>query len=234
MRQPDDGYTAQTEAFLDCLYEHRDPSADPRAFPDLLGTLAWTNDDNGHALEMVRRRWLREGDLERTELAFAMDDVYPGRSRAQVSANVMAAAERFPRLRKQAESVLAQWDAQAAKGRGLEPETEPESEVFAWEPVPPMSLAEAVEFIADHPGLNAPPKFLSEIIDELLPCLTAEAQAEIHAVCDAWAAGPDEWRAAIAAWMEVPAPGRTAADVARRRAEVVGRHPRAAKADYKW
>ncbi len=153
MRKQDDGYTAQTEAFLDTLRRHRDPSADPRAFPDLIATLGWTNDDNGEALELVRCRWLREGDLERTELAFAMDYVYPDRSRAQVSANVMAAAE---------------------------------------------------------------------------------AQAEIHAVCDAWAAGPDEWRAAIAAWMELPAPGRTATELTSCRAEVIARFPRAAKADYRW
>lgn len=70
-----------------------------------------------------------------------------------------------------------------AKYSGLEPKPEPENrspQVLAREPEPPMSLARAVEFIADHPGPNAPPKFLSEIIDELLPCLTAEAQAEIH------------------------------------------------------
>lgn len=202
MTERDDDYAARTEAFLDCLRAERDPCADPRALPDLLATLAWTNDDNGHALERVRERWMREGDLARTELAFALADVYPGRTRAEVAANVKAAAERFPRFRAQAESILAQWDDRIpANPAG----PEPEPWVLAWDPAPPMSLAEAVEFIADHPAPTAPPSYLAEILDELLPCLIPEAQAEIHAVADAWAAGPDEWRAAIAASMQVPA-----------------------------
>jgi hypothetical protein len=212
----DDGLAARTEAFLDCLRLRRDPAAEPRAFPDLVATLSWTNDDNGHALERVRERWLREGDLGRTGLAFEMNDVYPGRGRAEILANLTAAVARFPQFRARAEAVLEHWDAR----RFGEPGREPAFAVLAWDPAPPMALAEAVEFIADHPAPNAPPKFLAEIVDELLPCLTAAAQAEIHAVCDAWASGPDEWRAAIAVSMEVPAPGRTSADLARRRAAV--------------
>jgi hypothetical protein len=180
----------------------REPTAEPRAFADLLGSLAWTNDDNGYALGRVRERWLREGDLARTELAFAMDDAYPGRSRAEIDANLTAAVARFPQFREQAETVLEHWDAQRRRF-GSEPEQVPAFAVLAWDSAPPMTLAEAAEFIAAHPAPNAPPKYLAEIIDELLPCLTASAQAEIHAVCDAWAAGGDEWRAAIAGRMEV-------------------------------
>ena len=229
MIEDDDGYTAQTEAFLDCLRVRRDPAANPRAFPDLLGTLAWTNDDNGHTLERVRERWLREGDLGRTELAFAMNDVYPGRTRAEILANVTAAVERYPQFRAEADKILENWDGRHRP----EPPEEP-FQVLEWDPAPPMTLAGAVEFIADHPGANGPPKHFSEIIDELLPCLAAEAQAEIHAVCDAWAVGDDDWRAAIAAWMEVPAPGRTKADLVRRREEVIARFSRVARADNYW
>ena len=200
-----DGYAAQTEAFLNCLRERLDPMANPRAFPDLIATLSYTNDDNGHHLERVRQRWLREGDLERTAIAFELDYVYPGRSRAEIFANVMGAAERFPQFRDRAEAVLASWDDHEAQYPSSKPD--PEFRVLSWDPAPPMSLVEATEFIADHPAPNAPPKFLAEIIDELLPCLTVEAQAEIHAVCDAWAGGSDEWRAAIAASMEVPGLG---------------------------
>lgn len=211
MFESDDAHAARTEAFLDCLRPAREPTAAPHLFKDLLGTLAWTNDDNGHALERVRRRWLREGDLARTELAFAMDDVYPGRSRAEIDANLTAAVARFPQFRAQAETVLEHWDAQRRK-LGPEPEPAPAFDVLAWDPAPPMTPAEATEFIADHPAPNAPPEFLSEIIDELLPCLTAQAQAEIHAVCDAWAVGGDEWRAAIAARMGAVREPRGAAE----------------------
>lgn len=228
MIEDDAGYAAQTEAFLDALLRHRDRTAQLQGLADLLATLVWTNDDNGHHLQEARCRWLREGDLERTELAFAMDDVYPGYTRGQILANVSAAAERFPQFHPKAREILEHWDA-AHPGERTE-STAPATS-FTWEPAPPMSIARAAEFIADHPAPNAPPKFLSEIIDELLPCLTPVARAELHAACEAWAAGDDEWRAGIAAWMETPAPGQTEEDLLRRRAAVVARFPRAAKGE---
>ncbi|MBR7833391.1 hypothetical protein KDL01_08950 [Actinospica durhamensis] len=193
--------TAQTEAFLDCLRVRRDPAADARALPDLLGTLSWTNDDNGHALELVRERWLREGDLDRTELAFAMDDVFPGRTRAEILMNLTAATRRFPQFDEKARVILEHWDARARPAADQVLDQVQESDAafreLAWDPLPPMSVVEAMEFIVDHPAPNAPPTYLAEIVDELLPCLTAQAQAEIHVVCDDWAAGADAWRAAI-------------------------------------
>jgi hypothetical protein len=165
----------------------------------------------------VRLRWLREGDRDRTQLAFEMDSAYPGRTLAEIVGNVMAAAERFPQFRAKAETIIEHWDAHIERRRQQQPEPQPQSAAagsgpdsgsgsepaswswaLSWDPAPPMSLAEAMAFIADHPAPNAPPKYLAEIMDELLPCLIAAAQVEIHAVCDAWAAGPDEWRAAIA------------------------------------
>lgn len=195
--QSDADHAAQTEAFLDCLRVRRDPAADARALPDLLGTLGWTNDDNRHALELVRERWLREGDFDRTELAFAMDDVFPGRTRAEIHANVTAAARRFPQFDGKARTILEHWDARARPTADQDPESDAAFQGLAWDPAPPISMAEAMDFIVDHPAPNAPPTYLAEIVDELIPCLTAEARAEIHAVCDAWAAGPDAWRAAI-------------------------------------
>jgi hypothetical protein len=247
MTDDDSTYTARTEALLDCLIDRLDPDADPQAFPDLLTSLSWTNDDNGHAIELVRRRWLREGDRTRAALALALTESFPGGTREELVANVRAAADRFPELDGAAQAFIERWDAQveprrqAAAGSAGEASTSDaaaQGGSVAWESaagtVPAMTLAQAAEFIADHPADNAPPKFLAEIFDELLPCLRAEARAELFAVRDAWIVGEDEWRAAIAAWMDTPAPGESADLLAARRAEVVARFPRVAAGDDGW
>lgn len=241
MRMTEDDYVARTETFLDCLIDRLDPESDVQAFPDLLTSLSWTNDDNGHAIELVRRAWLREGDRTRAALALALTETFPGNSRDELVTNLTAAVTRYPELRDAAQAFLERWDAQVEPKRSSAgaPAAAPASAADrppARSATQPMTTAQAAEFIADHPAPNAPPTFLSEIIDELLPCLRADAQAELFAVRDAWLAGDDEWRAAIAAWMETPAPGETPDALAARRAEVVARLPRVAVADnaQKW
>lgn len=232
----DDEHTARTEAFLDCLIDRLDPDADPQAFPELLESLSWTNDDNGHAIEQVRRAWLRSGDRVRATLSLALTGTFPGDTRDDLVTNVTAAVARYPELREAAESFIERWDAQvepkrqASTGR---PPAAPSSTPSATEA---MTMAQAADFIADHPAPNAPPVFLAEILDELLPCLRGDAQAELFAVRDAWIGGDDEWRAAVAAWMAVPAPGETADTLTERRAEVIARFPRVAVGDdmQKW
>lgn len=237
MRMTDDDghgdYTARTEAFLDCLVDRLDPDIDPQAFPDLLTSLSWTNDDNGHAIETVRRIWLREGDRTRAAIALALTETFPGDTRDEIVANVRAAASRYPELQGAAQAFVERWDARGGRGGegdggsgGREAEGGGRVEV--------MTMAEAVELVADHPADNAPPKYISEIFDELLPCLRADAQGEVFVVRDAWIAGEDAWRAAIAAWMETPAPGETADTLTARRAEAIARLPRVAAGDDGW
>jgi hypothetical protein len=237
MRGDDDAYAAQTAAFLDCLIERLDPEADPQAFPGFLESLTWTNDDNGHAVERVRREWLRTGDRTRATLALALSGTYPGRTRDELVANVSAAAERFPQLQARAQELIGSWDTH------IEPKRRQadSSAVPAPTPAPiaasaAMTMTDAVEFIADHTADAAPPKFAAELIDELLPCLRDNAQAQVFAVRDAWSASDDEWRVGIAAWMEVPAPGEAEGEIARRRAAAAARFPRIAvgDSDLKW
>lgn len=256
MRMTDDDgdYTARTEAFLNCLIDRLDPDADPQAFPDLLTSLSWTNDDNGHAIELVRRTWLRAGDRTRAAVALALTETFPGDTRDELVANVQAAASRYPELNGAAQAFVERWDARGGAGRGAGGTA---AGVTASSGVGhsgsegggdngggdgggdrtqarAMTMAEAAEFVADHPADNAPPKYISELFDELLPCLRADAQAEVFGVRDAWIVGEDEWRAAIAAWMETPAPGETADMVTARRAQVAARLPRVAAGDDGW
>jgi hypothetical protein len=231
---PADDYAAQTAAFLDCLVERLDPAADPQAFPDLLTSLSWTNDDNGHAIELVRRGWLRTGDRARATIAMAMTETFPGGTRDELAGNVSAAADRFPELREQAEAILERWDAQIEpkrRGAGTTGSAEPVAPPPAGQP---MTIADTLAFIAEHPAAEAPPKFLSEIIDELLPCLRADAQAEVFAVRDRWLGSDDDWRVAIAVWMEVPGPGESTEDLVRRRTDAIARVPRVAAGDDGW
>jgi len=245
MRMTDDDgdYTARTEAFLDALIDRLDPDAHPHAFPDLLTSLSWTNDDNGHAIEVVRRKWLREGDRTRAALALALTETFPGDTRDELVANVQAAASRYPELDGAARAFVERWDARGGVGRGAGAAASSGDGGgddgdgggdSGGDPAQAMTLAQAAEFVADHPADNAPPKYISELFDELLPCLRADARAELFDVRDAWIVGEDEWRAAIAAWMETPAPGETADMVTARRAEVVARLPRLAAGDDGW
>ena len=97
------------------IFERRAKNAKPEWVADLFQRLVWLLSDNGEEIVQTLGRWVDSGDLERSRVALAFQDVFLFSTRDQMVEAYGRLAARFPQFRTECDATLKRWDNQFAK-----------------------------------------------------------------------------------------------------------------------
>jgi hypothetical protein len=101
-----------TEEMMEFLYKRRAPNLPPSALADVFGILVWSMDDRGLELLTVQRNWLESGERDKVEIALAMKEVFPCKTREEMIELFAKITRRWPDLNDTCQAILEQWDRQ--------------------------------------------------------------------------------------------------------------------------
>lgn len=103
---------SETEMLMEFLYDSRAPNLPSTGLGEVFDRLIWCMNDNGKEILRVRRKWLGGDEIQKVQIALAMDEVFPCDTREEMAEVFVSLVERWPCLKCVCDSILAKWDAQ--------------------------------------------------------------------------------------------------------------------------
>lgn len=94
-------------AVMNTLFAHRAVGLPAHALADVLDRMIWCLDDNGAALLRVREDWLQSDELERVEVALAMDETFPFEDRKTMEEVFARISAKWPHLAQRCDTIAA-------------------------------------------------------------------------------------------------------------------------------
>ena len=98
---------AEISAVMDTLFVHRAGALPSQALADVFDQLIWCLDDNGAALMRVREDWLQSDDLDRVDVALAMDESFPFADLTTMDEVFARISAKWPHLSQRCNSIAA-------------------------------------------------------------------------------------------------------------------------------
>jgi hypothetical protein len=98
---------AEISAVMDTLFVHRAAALPSDALADVFDRLIWCLDDNGAALLRVREDWLQSDELDRVDVALAMDESFPFADLTTMEDVFARISAKWPHLAHRCDSIAA-------------------------------------------------------------------------------------------------------------------------------
>jgi len=94
----------------DFLYDNRAPNLPAAAFAEILDTFVWCLDNRTADIMVVAKQWLDGEDHGKAEVALAMSDVFPAKTREELVSRLARVANRWPDLKDRCDEIIGAWD----------------------------------------------------------------------------------------------------------------------------
>lgn len=104
---------------MNYIFEKSLLNLDKKVLANIYDRLIWIFDDNGAALNEVRREWLTGSDPGRVEIALLMQETFPFNDRVTVEQTLFKIQEKFPQYHQLCDAMLRNWDNQYVLKPGI-------------------------------------------------------------------------------------------------------------------
>src|SRR5262245_9771781 len=95
-----------TEEMMEFLFERRAPNLPHAGLAEIFDRLLWCMDDNGSEVDQVIQKWVAGDDQAKVRIALAMSEMYPAKSREELTDLFARITKRWPELKANCDAIL--------------------------------------------------------------------------------------------------------------------------------